>query len=368
MSKPTAISPTQLFSMIILFEFGTALVLPIGQTPGTNIWLSILLAMPGGILLYALLVYFDKHYPSMIISGYIRKIAGNVIGWPISLFYIVSFIYISARNLREAGDLLITASYDQTPIVVVHAIMVIATIYVIYKGINVLFRLGEIYMLFMLLIGGLSFVSILLSGEVDLRNLLPVLGDGAGATVRNAYPNIFMFPFSELICFATILPHLKQKQVITKTGILAITASAVMLSLTHALEVAVVGAGIYKRSTFPLFTVISTVELAEFLQRLDAFVILALIIGVFFKMTMYAYAAAAIAADIFRFPEQRKLAYPIGIIIFLVSVLSAWSFPEHSYEGSIHLVTIHPFFTVIIPVLLLFIHLMKRRFGRSRQA
>ncbi|HTG71966.1 MAG TPA: GerAB/ArcD/ProY family transporter, partial [Candidatus Udaeobacter sp.] len=92
MSKSTAISPTQLFSMIILFEFGTALVLPIGLTPGTNIWLSILLAMPGGILLYLLLVYFDKQYPSLILSSYIRKIFGNVIGWPISFLYILHFI------------------------------------------------------------------------------------------------------------------------------------------------------------------------------------------------------------------------------------------------------------------------------------
>lgn len=368
MPKSTAISPTQLFAMIILFEFGTALVLPIGHAPGSNIWLSILLAMPGGIIMYVLLVYFDKQYPSLILSGYIRKIFGNIVGWPVSFLYIITFIYISARNLREAGDLLITASYDQTPIAVVHAVMIIATIYVIYKGINVLFRLGEFYLLIMLLLGILSFISVLLSGSVDLRNLLPVLGEGAGATIRNAYPNIFLFPFAELICFATILSHLKQKQVVTKTGILAIIASAVMLSLTHALEISVVGRDIYSRATFPLFTVVTTVELAEFLQRLDAFVILALIICVFFKMTMYAYAASVIAADIFRFPEQRKLAYPIGVIIFLVSVLSAWSFPEHNYEGSRHLVTVHPIFVVIVPVLLLVIHLIKKRFSPSQQA
>lgn len=362
MSKSSAISPTQLFAMITLFEFGTALVLPIGTVSASNVWLSILLAMPGGIILYILLVYFDKQYPSLILSGYIRKIVGVYIGWPISLLFIVFFIYISARNLREVGDLLITSTYDQTPIMVVHAVMVIAVIYVIYKGINVLFRLGEIYILIMLSIGFLSNIAVIVSGVVDLRNLLPVMGKGWASTIKNAYPNIFMFPFSELVCFATILPHFKQKQIARKTGILAIIASGVLLALTHALEVTVIGADIYTRATFPLFTVITTVEIAEFLQRLDAFVILALIIGVFFKMTMYAYAAAAIAADIFHVPEQRKLAYPIGIIILLVSILSAWSYPEHLYEGSKHLVTLNPIFIAIIPVLLL-IHLIKKRFG-----
>ncbi|MGM0881304.1 MAG: GerAB/ArcD/ProY family transporter [Bacillota bacterium] len=365
MSKTSAISPTQLFAMIILFELGTALVVPIGLGAGTNAWLSILLAMPGGIILYILIVYFDKQYPSLILSGYIRKIVGAYIGWPISLLYLVFFIYNSARNLREAGDLLITSSYDQTPIVFIHAVMITAVIYVIHKGINVLFRLGEIYILIMLSLGILSNIAVIFSGAIDTRNLLPLLGEGWISTIRNAYPNIFMFPFGELICFTTILTHLKQKKIARKTGILAILASTILLSMTHAIEIAVIGAGVYTRTTFPLFTVITTVELAEYLQRLDSFVILALIIGVFFKMTIYAYAASAIAADIFRIREQHKLAYPIGVIIFLLSVLSAWSLPEHNDEG-FKVVNIVLPVLVAIPVLLLFIHLFKKRFITDR--
>ncbi|WP_028610216.1 GerAB/ArcD/ProY family transporter [Paenibacillus harenae] len=368
MSKPTAISPTQLFAMIILFEFGTALVLPIGMAPGPNVWLSILIAMPGGILLYLLLAYFAKQYPSLNLSGYIQKIVGVYIGWPISLLFILIFIYISSRNLREAGDLLIASSYDQTPLAVVHAAMIIPVIYVVYKGVNVLFRVGEIYLIIMLALGALSFIATLMSGAIDLKNLLPVMGEGWIPTLKNAYPNIFLFPFAELFCFATIMPHFKQKQIAGRTGMIAIITSSVLLSLTHALEVTVVGADVYTRATFPLFTVISTVKAAEFLQRLDAIVILALIIGVFFKMTMYAYAAAAIAADIFRFAEQRSLAYPIGAVILLVSIMSAWSYPEHSTEGSRHLLSLHPFFMVILPVLLLIIHLIRKRFSHNRPA
>lgn len=199
MTKSSAISPTQLFSTIILFEFGTALVLPIGLGTGSNAWLSILLAMPGGIMIYLLYVYFEKQYPALIISGYMRKIVGLYISWPISLFYIVFFLYNSARNLRVAGDLLISASYGQTPITVVHAVMVAAVIYILYKGINVLFRLGEIYIIIMISLGVLSSIAVLLSGAVELRNLLPALGEGWLSTFRNAYPNIFMFPFGELI-------------------------------------------------------------------------------------------------------------------------------------------------------------------------
>ncbi|MGO4546434.1 GerAB/ArcD/ProY family transporter [Paenibacillus sp. 2TAB23] len=367
MSKLSAITPTQLFAVIILFEFGTALVIPIGLGNGWNAWLSILLAMPGGIILYVLIVYFYKQYPSLILSGYIRKILGVYLGWPISLFYVVFFIYNGSRNLREAGDLLISASYDQTPITVVHATMIIAVIYMLYKGINVLLRLAEIFIIIMLLLGVFSNLAVILSGAIELRNLLPALGQGWASTIKKAYPNIFMFPFGELICFTTILPHLKQKKIATRTGIMAIVVSTILLSLTHAMEVSVIGSDFYSRSAFPLFTTITTVELVEFLQRLDALVILALIIGVFFKMSVYAYAASAMTADIFRISEKRKLAYPIGIIIFLLSVQSAWSFPEHKHEGIFVVNIILPILVVIIPLLLLFIHVIKKRLSHSHR-
>ncbi|MCA0758490.1 spore germination protein [Paenibacillus sp. N4] len=365
MTKKQAISPTQLFSMMILFEFGTALVLPIGLGSGANAWLSILLAMPGAMILYVLFTYFEKQFPSMILSGYTQKIIGVYLGWPVSFLYILFFIYISARNLREAGDLLISASYDQTPIAVVQAIMITAVIYVLCKGINAFFRLGEIYFLIIVSIGILSHAAILASGTLDLRNLLPVMGKGWMTTLKNAYPNIFMFPFGELVCFTTVLPYLKQKQLSKKTGLLAILASSLMLSLTHAMEVAVVGGDVYSRATFPLFTVITIVDVAEFMQRLDSFVILALIIGVFFKMTVYAFAAASVANDLFRFKEHSLIAYPVGIIIFLVSIILAWSVPEHNAEGFTVLYVVLPVFCLIIPVLLFIVHLFRKRFGHS---
>ncbi|TYP76529.1 GerAB/ArcD/ProY family transporter [Paenibacillus methanolicus] len=357
------ISPTQLFAMIILFELGTALVLPIGLSSAQNSWLSILLALPGGILVYLLFTYFNKQYPSMILSGYIRQIVGSYLGWPLALFYAVYFIYISGRNLREVGDLLITTSYDQTPIVIVHAAIMGTSMYMIYKGIQVLFRLGEIYLVFILVLGLLSNLAVALSGAIEIRNLLPVWGEGIGVTLRSAYPNIFLFPFAELIAFSAFLPYLAQRQYARRIGILAILVSTVMLSITHAMEISVIGEDMYSRATFPLFTAITTVEVAEFVERLDALVILALIIGVFFKMTVYAYAATAIAADIFKAAEPNRLAVPIGVSVFFVSMMSAWSFPEHGLEGAKSFLTVQPIFLVYIPILLLLVHLMKKRFG-----
>jgi spore germination protein KB len=363
-SEKTSISPGQLLVMMLLFEFGTAMVVPVGLKAMQATWLSILIAAPGGIVLYLIYESLNRRHRDLVISGYMSKILGKYIGLPLSVLYNVFFIYMAARVLRDGGDLLITASYDRTPIFVIHAVMIIAVIYVLHKGIEVFFRLGQIYIFIVCTIGFLSGFAVLLSGKADFGNLLPIAGEGWPSVLQAAYPNIMLFPYGELVVFTTVLPHLNHAPLARKTGILAILFSGMTLSAFHAMQVAVLGIDIYSRATFPLFTSIGLVKVAEFLQRLDALVILTLIIGVFFKVAMFCYGAMAVAADIFRVEQPSKLAFPIGIIVLFMSIFIAWSFPEHLEEGAHNITFNLVFFCIIVPVLLLVVDFVRKHFNQ----
>lgn len=362
MPPKTAISPIQLFAMMMLFEFGTALVIPIGQQANQGVWIAILMAMPGGILVYLAYDYLYRQFPDVSPSAYMRKIVGKYIGWPLGLVYITFFVHVAARNLREAGDLIVTAAYDQTPLMVIQAVMLIAAIYILGKGTEVFFRMGEIYFIVITILGLLGNGVVLMSGDVDLKNLLPLLGDGWGTIMRTAYPHIFIFPFAEMFAFSVVLPHLNDRKAAKKTGVLAIVSSGLILTWTHALELSVVGGDIYSRSTFPLFTAISLVKVGDFLQRLDAIVLLTLIIGVFFKMSVYCYVATVVGADLFRVPDQTKLVYPIALVVLVVSTMSALSFPEHGTEGKSAQTTFMPIVMAFVPFLLSIVHFIRKRF------
>jgi len=164
-----SISPKQLISLMILFEFGTAIVVPIGLHAKQANWLAILLALPGGILLYLLYDYLSRQYPGQIISGYIRKIVGPILSWPLSLFILTYFCYNAARNLREAGGMLVASVYDETPTFILNFMMAFAMIYVLSKGIDVFFRMAEVYLLVILFTGLISVVIILFSREIHIQ-------------------------------------------------------------------------------------------------------------------------------------------------------------------------------------------------------
>jgi len=364
--RKESINSRQLFAMIILFEMGTALVVPIGLESGHAVWISIILALPGGVLLYMVYNYLYQQFPKMILSQYTRKILGVYIGWPLSLLYISPLLFNGSRNLREAGSLLIAAAYDTTPVFILNALMIIAVIYVLKQGIEVFARTAQIYLMIIFFVGLCCCTVVIAAGLVDLKNLFPIYPKDWMQAIKSAYPSILIFPFGEAVCFTTILPYLNKVHVAKKTGVVAIVISGMILSFIHAIEISVLGEDVYSRATFPLFTTITLVDLAHFIQRLDALVILTLIIGVFFKLTIYCFAATAIAADLFKVKDPRKLAVPVGVVVLFSSYISAENYPIHMEEGKIFLKYFLPVLCAVVPLLLFFVHLIRKKLNLYR--
>ncbi|WP_079913286.1 spore germination protein [Paenibacillus sp. 32352] len=89
-----------------------------------------------------------------------------------------------------------------------------------------------------------------------------------------------------------------------------------------------------------------------------------LVDGTPFVLVLPSYAAMIIAADLFQLMKPQKLALPIGITILLSSMMTAGSWTEFEQEGKQVIIGVFlPLLSIIIPVLLLVVHLIRKRFG-----
>ena len=352
----------ELFALIILFELGTALVIPIGFAAGQNVWVSVLLALIGGILLFLLYNYFAIRYPGLSFSLYTQKILGKYIGWAMSLLYIPLFIYIAARDLREAGGLLLASTYDRTPLFAINALMMIAVIYTVRKGIEVLARMAEIYLIIMIILGVLGNIFVLLSGIIEPKNLLPLFPHGLKPILTTAYPNILIFPFGEMVCFTTILPYLNKKSQAATIGLSAIIIGGMVLTINSIILLCVLGPETVLRSSFPALTAVSYINIASFIQRLDTFILILMVILGFVKITIYFFCAVIGTADLFRMKPSVTNIYLIGGVIFFSSLMIAPSYQAHINEGlKIVPYLLHLPFHIAIPILLLITAYIKQK-------
>ncbi|MGN7241842.1 GerAB/ArcD/ProY family transporter, partial [Priestia megaterium] len=335
---------------------------PIAIDVKQDAWLAILLGMAGSFVLF--LVYYKLHsyYPDLLPTEYMQKIMGKWIGSVLAFIYILYFMYDAARVLRDFGEMLLTFAYPDTPLFIANTLLMLVIIYTIRKGIEVLARSGEVLFIFMYILAIMGFILIVCSGLIDFTNLKPVLEEGILPVLKVAFTQIIYFPFAEAIVFIMILPYLKTQEKAKATMLCATGLSGINLTITMLINISVLGVDLTERSQFPLLSTVQSIQVADFLERLDVFFMLGLVIGGFIKISVLLYAAVIGTANLFKIKSPSRLAYPLGFVILFMASTIASNFQEHLHEGlKVEMFILHMPILGIIPLLLLLVAFLKNR-------
>ncbi|SFG15339.1 spore germination protein KB [Halobacillus alkaliphilus] len=358
------ISLLQFFVLLNLFVYGTNLVVGSGLDAKKDAWIAILIGVAGGILLFLMYYYLYTLYPDLSLVGYSQKLLGKYAGGFIGLLYIIFFIYEAARDLRDVGGVIGATVLNETPMIFISGVMILAIAYIIYLGIEVLARTAEIFWGFVVILGALGSLFFYFSGLIDVKQLLPLLESGWKPVLKAVYTNTIMFPFGEMVAFTFILPYIEKKKQVLKVGMAAVIVSGLLITYSTAINLSVLGVDIMTRSQFPLLSAVQGIEIMNFIEHLDVMAVLVLIIGVFFKISVFYYAAIVAMADLFKVTHKKRLIFPTAIIILNTSLIIAGNFTEHLNEGKFVLRTIFPIFAVGFPVLYCLIAFFKSKVTR----
>lgn len=327
------ISSKQLFALIALFELGSAVVVGLGMNAKQDAWLAILLGMVCGLILFLVYIYLFNKYPDIPLTVYIEKLLGKFIGRILALVYILYFMYIASRVLRDFGDLIITTILYDTPLIVVNLLMLLIIGYGVYLGIEVLGRSGELFFALVICLSILFSSLIFASDLPKLKNLQPFLEEGFKPVLTTVFPLTLTFPFGEMVVFTMLLPYLNEPSKGKKIGLYAMIFSGLLLSFTIALNISVLGPDSAANVPFPLYESISKVNVGGIIQRIDSIAVVTLIIGGFFKIAIFSYAAVIGLGNLLKANNHQKFVFPICLIILISSILIASNFVEHIEIG-----------------------------------
>ncbi|MFP3729030.1 GerAB/ArcD/ProY family transporter, partial [Priestia filamentosa] len=285
------ISASQLFVLMVLFELGSSLLVPLAMDAKQDAWLAILLGMIGSLVLLLIFHKLYSYYPDLLPTDYMQKILGKGIGSVLAFVYILYFMYDASRILRDFGEMLLTFAYPDTPLFIANALLMLVIIYMVRKGIEVIARSGEVLFIPMYILAVTGFILIVSSGLIDFTNLQPVLEEGMLPVLKVVFTQTLYFPFAEAIVFTMILPCLNNPKKAKVTMLCATGLSGINLVITMIINVSVLGVDLTARSQFPLLSTVQSIQVADFLERLDVFFMIALVIGIFFKISVLFYAA-----------------------------------------------------------------------------
>ncbi|MFM9281396.1 GerAB/ArcD/ProY family transporter [Paenibacillus jiagnxiensis] len=359
------ISSGQMFALMVHFILGTSEFVSLGAEAERDAWLSDLIGMAGGLLLFLLYYYPSFLFPRMTLIEYSRQLLGKGLGSATGFLYSMYFLYVAAVNLRDGVELVNINMLTATPKTVIALLMTLCMMYVTSLGAEVLARTALIFW-FAITVVILTMNSLLLiSGSLEFDRLLPILSNGWQPVLDSVLRETLMFPYGEMICIMMLMPFLKTPEKGLPVGIAAILTGGVLLIQAMALNIASLGPEIATRSVFPLVIMMGKIQLSELFTRMDIFALTPMIIVAFIKVTILFYAALLGLSDIFRI-EFRKLVLPMGCILLVWSVLLAPSLMQHLEFGAKLILFIHPLFVVAIPLLLASSAFFHRRRGGVR--
>lgn len=322
MTKTPKIGKMQLAVMILLFEIGSTPLFELGVGAKQDSWLAMTVAaVIGGAFLWMLL-RIQVRSPDADMPELYKQLFGKWLGVTLAVPQALIFAYESMRNVRDFGELTVMTILNKTPQWSIMLLIILLSLYAIWKGVEVFFRLAELLFPIVFFSYILLIALLIQSGLPDFHRLLPIMGNGMGPIFKAAVPDIVAFPFAQMLTLLMFWKYVKPVAARLKTTYSAYTIVALFLIFMNMLIMSVLGPALSGYSMMPFLEVVQLIRIADFLERLDVVVTVLLIIGLFVKLSLLFMAAVLALSSLLRIP-YRKCAVIVAALIYGASFLEA---------------------------------------------
>ncbi|WP_298843711.1 GerAB/ArcD/ProY family transporter [uncultured Clostridium sp.] len=359
MKTKTKISAYQLFSAIVMMPYGTAALYLITPEAKQDAWIAMLIYIIPAIILQLIYVELWKKYPKDTIVTYMPKIFGKVIGYTLSVVYIIFFAYEAARDTRDIIEIILIAVMPRMSMYIIGIVFMSTVIYATYTGIENLSRVCQIFLILFVFIFVMKWLFLFsMPDAINVYNLKPVLEKGIFPVIKKGWL-LITFPYGESIVLTMLYPLVTESSRVRKSAVLAIIFLGILLTANTIMFISVLGLNFASTSLFPLLQTYRIMKIGEFFSRFGVFFVLFVIMGDFIKVGFSMYGSMLGLSQLIKLEDTKYLALPLGILVFITSLLIASNFPQHIYIGQLTSTYILLSLAVIIPIIALIVYYLK---------
>lgn len=356
--QATFLMVTMIFATVILFVPGIT-----AKHAGQDGWLSVIFATGGGLLIARLVTSLSLRFPDKTIFEYPCEIMGRWPGKLVGLLYVWWYLHINSEVLREFGSFLVAAFMPDTPIIVFHLVAVAIAAYTIRNGLEVFTRANEIFL--PLILGSIVTLFVLAIMDMDFKRLLPVFEADVADIVKGAAAPLAWF--GEIVTMAVVIPYLNKPGEAHRVAALAVLICGSFFLLTVVGVLAIFGPHLTGAFMFPSLNGARIISIANFLERLEAVVMVIWVTGGFVKVAIWYWVAVLGTAQVLELKDYRPLVLPIGAVLVAMSILLHPSILDLlDFLGRIWPPYALSIFEVGIPLLLLVTALVRGKGGARR--
>jgi spore germination protein KB len=312
------ISDVQGIKIMILFIFGSALVMGTGGEAERDMWISIIVAVLLAIPVYLVYSRILTLFPGKDLFEILELNFGKFFGKFISLVFIWFAFHLGTLILRNFGEFIIAVALPETPMVVPMIIFGFLCIWGARAGVETIAKCSEYFLFFVMSL--IILFGLLSIPNMDMDNIMPIMGNGLGKALAGVLSS-FTFPFGETVVFMMIFSALQNKKSPYKVYITALLIAGTVVVYIVLRNLTVLGPATIKAVYFPSYSAISRVNIGNFLQRMELAVTIVFILSGYIKIAVCLLAATKGVARVLGFDDYRILVMPIGLLMINLSYI-----------------------------------------------
>ncbi|MEF9952849.1 MAG: endospore germination permease [Clostridium sp.] len=309
--KKQTISRSQMQVLIFTFPIGIYILFGIGSNLKQDAWIGSLAAMIITIpvvYLYGLLLNL---YPGKNIFEMIEEIFGTKVGKVITTILVLHCLFVSSSILHNLSDFIELTALWQTPRMIPIALVVILSIYILRKGIEVVFNWIRLNLVIILVVFvGLTLIML---NDMDINNLRPVFNHSIADIFKSSIV-ISMLGFTEIFVFLGFSDCVENKNLKT-LFIKPIFYACIVCTVIMIGNILLVGGEAYSTFYYPGYEAIRRVYALGEYQRLEAIVSISFTIFRYIELSVYLFASAKGIQSLFNLRDYRPILAPVGFIV-----------------------------------------------------
>lgn len=237
---------------------------------GRDMWISGIISVFNTIIFTFIMIYIGKRFPDKTLIEYSQELLWTVPGKIIGLL-LTAFFFIAAANtvsmyIHHLTDFLL----PETPFLVVTTLHAAVVSYLVWKGPEVIARMGVFGFVLAAVFHFLVFLASL--SEVDFSRLMPFFESGVIAVSKSSF-SVDSFNGISQIMIAMLLPFVLNKKKAFGTAASGIFIGGFFFVFYFIVELMVMGPQVVALMRIASMDFVRSIQITQYLHRFESFMV-----------------------------------------------------------------------------------------------
>ncbi len=308
----------QMMFAIVLFNFGSSVVVGINSGVSQDAWVAIVGAAMAAAPLFLIYARLLRLFPEKDIYEMMRMVFGNVGGRLLTVVFTWYALHLAALVLRNFSEFTQITAMPETPQLPIMIMMMITTAYFARSGMKTIGKWSLVVVFAVLSVVLLTFVAAIPQLKFDV--LMPFFEHPPGMLAQAGF-EVFSYPYAETVIFLGLAGSFRKKDNPYKLFVYSLIIVLVVFIVVFLRNLTLLGTTLSFLNYFPSYVTARIIGIGDFLARIEGSISSNFLFAGIVKIAACLLVAGKGVASLFDLDHYRPVVLPVGMLAMAVCAI-----------------------------------------------